>query len=401
MPPQWSILKPTQALDNLTLKAPSRETDSVRTIRDGSSVSTNLHEHSLNEPGIMYVSGSEQRLDSSMKRYGNSASALLDTLAYSMDTLPIPPGTGSATSAGDAFPMAPPLSSGKNAQQQKQRPQPPSVSALRDLDAPSKSANHTQSVLSSASGIGAASIKTGPVVTGGGMKIYRNDLFERNMEVRGYSDADAGGEPSNEYHPTHNPSSNRRLSDTDKQIHDYHEADLLADGHESQRTLSKGSSRELIIKERGKQHARDMWREKHVIPPDTDRALGTQSATTERKPVDVYDDNNTVVTAHSGVSYRSAFPASVGPVDVAPASVDSRTARRDRKKGDLIEISFADTNVDIGVGAGGGRGASSNAPGSVTSNGDTDEERRRAKFEMMRKKKMEEAAEREKVLSIL
>jgi hypothetical protein len=386
VPPQWSILKTKDSHSNHSSEPPLA-VDSARSGREG--YSTTAQPRGLNEPGIMYVSESEQRLDGSMRKYG-SASALLDTLAYSMDTLPLPPGTSSATSAGDAFPIAPPLSSGKAAQQQQKQAKPPGVSVLRGLDTDPLDGRCQSQPLSSASGVGSGSLRAGKVVTGGGMKMYRNDLFEQNMEMGGFTDADAGGYSGGP--STASAHMEREPSPRKRETWERDPPGAAVNKKDSER-VGNVSSREQLIRERGKQHARNVFEEKHSLPTGADAS--SQSANTEQKTVDLHDDNITVATGHSGVSYRSAFPPSTGHTEEPPSTMDSRTARRDKKKGDLIEISFAD--VSKAAGGGGAVGGTRAAAGEVDGNAEAEEEKRRVKFELMRKKKMEEAAEREKV----
>lgn len=367
-PPKWNIVS-SKREEETQLHSPQTQTV------ESHPREVECPESFMNEPGLMYVS-SEERLGGSIRghqHHGHASTGLMDTLAYSVDTLPLPPGSGSAVTAGDAFPIAPPPTENRSVQ-------PPGVSVLRGLNSDS---SKPKSAVSSSKSLRS-------VITGGGMTMVNRDLFKQNMENMGFSDADAGYAVESHSVRSEHQDSHERMGHKQPSARGYpkNEEDQPNNVHASDPSPAPTvpSIREQLIRERGKQHARNMWKEKHQNP-----ALeGSQSARSERKNPDDYDDNSTVVTAHSHYTHKSAFPSAPDQHPETPVEEDSRAAQRNKKKGDLIEISFADNS-------GGSSSASSRKGAGKETMADREEERRRAKFEMMKRKKMEEAEEREKV----
>eukprot|EP00602_Paraphysomonas_sp_CaronLab_P012130 CAMPEP_0185042642 /NCGR_PEP_ID=MMETSP1103-20130426/42465_1 /TAXON_ID=36769 /ORGANISM="Paraphysomonas bandaiensis, Strain Caron Lab Isolate" /LENGTH=1575 /DNA_ID=CAMNT_0027582743 /DNA_START=15 /DNA_END=4742 /DNA_ORIENTATION=- len=123
------------------------------------------------------------------------------------------------------------------------------------------------------------------------------------------------------------------------------------------------SDREKLIRERSRQRAVELWRKKQ----DTDSTRSEE-----------HNDASTVATHQTHVTDRSAF----GLNSVNEKEHTSNT--RKPRKGEVLEIPIGPD--DVGV-----QGKSA-TPSSIQ-----DQENRRLRFEMMRKKKMEEAADREKI----
>ena len=360
-PPAWNILNKPQSLDVDSDLRSSRE----------SRTHYPSPQAGVNEPGLTYIASEAQLIRGSSSGYGRPHTAertLMDTLQYSVDTLPPPPGSGSAVAAGDAFPIAPPLSDSGSG---RPRREPPGVSALRGADSHPSLPNPKES----------QSAAPRSVITGGGMTLVRNDLFQQHsLGARDGDNVRHGQDEAQSLVESPQYTESRVRFNAPAKV-----SQPLSDPSSAVRAPSM--SREQLIRERGKQHARDLWKEKHQNPA----MEGSQSARSERRrdPIDGGDDASTVMTARSNYSHHSAFPQEAGPTE-AVDDVDERTRRRNKKKGDLIEISFADKSS-----AGDKVTASSPAPSQADAS--KEEARRMAKFEMMRKKKMEEAAEREKV----